>query len=234
MKIQQLLFGLLLMGGMADLSTADIVSSRVIDFRDDAEEETTGPNTGNVFRTSLDLAYGNQNGIGQWVGLRFQSINIPRGATINSAEIIQTARLGNTDVGHLIIPIVGELSPDTIAFGDLTPLTTRPLTTAQVNWDVDPWFGGDSGANTTTPDISSIVQEIVNQNGWSTGHSMVFLFRNDPLDSSERLAVSFDNNPNQAALLTIDFTVQTVPEPSGSVVAFLTTMLFWARRRIGR
>ncbi len=35
---------------------------------------------------------------------------------------------------------------------------------------------------------------------------MAFIFFNDPMDSSERIAVSFDGNPAEAALLTIDFT----------------------------
>jgi hypothetical protein len=35
---------------------------------------------------------------------------------------------------------------------------------------------------------------------------MAFIFQNDPMDTSERIAVSYDGDPAQAALLTIDFT----------------------------
>ncbi len=188
----------------ASFSQAQTISVRVSDFRDDAEEEVTGANIGNIFRSSSDLEYGNQNGIEQLVGLRFVDLNIPQGATINSVSIQLTAT--STDVGTLIVPVFGQLSSDTVSFADEAPISTRPLTTASVDWNVDPWFPGDSGANTTTPDLSTIVQEIVDQNDWSSGNSMAFIFFNDPMDSSERIAVSFDGNPAEAALLTIDFT----------------------------
>lgn len=203
-----LLLLLLLVVGIPLLSTsavqAQVITARIMDFRDDAEEEVTGPNIGNIFRSSSDLEYGNQNGVEQLVGLRFIDLNIPQGATINSVTIQLTAT--SLDVGTLNIPIFGQLSPDTVDFADLTPISTRPLTTSSVDWNVDPWFPGDSGANTTTPDLSAIVQEIVNQSEWSSGNSMAFIFQNDPMDSSERIAVSFDGNPLEAALLTIDFT----------------------------
>ncbi len=189
---------------MASFSHAQTISVRVSDFRDDAEEEVTGANIGNIFRSSSDLEYGNQNGVEQLVGLRFVDLNIPQGATINSVSIQLTST--NTDVGTLIIPVFGQLSADTLSFADETPISTRPLTSASVEWNVDPWFPGDSGANTTTPDLSAIVQEVVDQNDWSSGNSMAFIFFNDPMDSSERIAVSFDGNPAEAALLTIDFT----------------------------
>lgn len=208
MRTYILLIGLMLVGLFPEWGCAEVVSVQIIDFRDDAEEEITGPNAGNVFRSSSDLEFGNQNGVEQWVGLRFQNLAIPNGAIINSASIRLTAT--TTDVGTLVIPVVGELSPDTVDFSDLTPLTNRPLTTAQLLWNVDPWFPGDSGPNTTTPDLAAIVQEIVGQGGWSSGNSMVFLFMNDALDSSERIAVSFDGNPAMSAVLTIDYTPQPV------------------------
>lgn len=213
---------------LTSISSADIVSTRILDFRDDAEEELTGPNAGNVFRSSSDLEFGNQNGVEQMVGLRFIDLGIPQGAMINSASILMTAT--TTDVGTLHIPIFGELAPDTVEFGDLTPLSTRPLTAASVDWDVDPWFPGDAGLNTTTPNLAAIVQEIVNQTDWSSGNSMAFLFLNDPMDTSERIAVSFDADPNQAALLTIDFT--PVPEPSTTTLISLAATLSLRRRRV--
>ena len=231
MRTHFYLICLLLFGAPLNMCSADLVSTRVIDFRDDAEEEITGPNAGNVFRSSSDLEFGNQNGVEQWVGLRFQNLAIPMGSTINSATIQLTAT--TTDVGTLNIPIFGELSPDTVEFGDLTPLTTRPLTAAHVQWNVDPWFPGDSGPNTTPPDLSTIVKEIVDLNGWSSGNSMVFLFQNDALDSSERIAVSFDGNPSMSALFTVDFTPPSVPEPSTTwLVPLLMACNFRYRQNI--
>ena len=87
---------------------AETITVSVIEQNDDAEEAITGPNAGNVQRSSTDLEIGNENGVEQWVGLRFQNISIPAGSVINSATIQFTAE--DTDVGNLIVPIYGELS----------------------------------------------------------------------------------------------------------------------------
>ncbi len=188
----------------SQLANADEITVPIIAFDDDAEEDITGPDAGNVRRSSSDLEIGNENGVLQWVGLRFQNIMIPADSTINSATITFTG--AETDVGVLIIPIVGEREVDGEAFSDLTPLTGRNLTNASVTWNIDPWFPGDNGTNTTTVDLSPIVQEIVNQSGWLPGGPIVFLIQNDPVDTSERLCVAFDGNPTQAAVLNVDFT----------------------------
>lgn len=208
MKLRLTLSLLLLAGLPATHLSADTIARTIIASADDAEEDITGPDAGNVRRTSSDLEIGNENGILQWVGLRFQEIVIPPGSTINSATIRFTG--AETDVGNLIIPIFGELSLEPDEFADETPITGRDLTSSSVMWDIDPWFPGDFGPNTTTVDLSTIVQEIIDQEGWSSSTSVVFILQNDPMDTSERLAVSFDGNPAQAAELTIEFTPPTM------------------------
>jgi hypothetical protein len=136
-----------------------------------------------------------------------------------------------TDVGTLTIPILGELSLDPVEFGDATPLTGRPVTLESADWNIDPWFPEDTGPNTTTLDLSPIVQEIIGQNGWASGNSMAFIFKNDPLDSSERIAYSFDGDPQKAAVLEIDFTPNAVPEPSSYMFAWGLTLILGLRRK---
>ena len=182
----------------------ETVSVSIVQSADDAEEDLSGPLIGDVRRTSSDLEIGNENGIEQWIGLRFQDTFIPQGSTINSATIRFTAT--ETDVGSLTVPVVGELSVDAEEFGDLTPLTTRVLTSGSVSWNIDPWFPDDSGPNTTTPDLSPLIQEMVNQPAWNAGSSIVIIIQNDPLDTSERLGFSFDGDPARAAVLEIDYT----------------------------
>ena len=205
MKNRLELLAALLIGLVPAFCWADTLTVSIISFDDDAEEDITGPFAGDVRRTSSDLEIGNENGILQWVGLRFQNIAIPPGAVINSASIRFTAN--ETDVGVLVLPILGEDSSNPEAFSDLTPLTGRPLTDAFTTWNIDPWFPGDSGVNTTTPNLAPIVQEIVDRADWTSGNPIVFLIQNDPLDTSERIAVSFVGNPHQAAELTVDFTL---------------------------
>lgn len=186
------------------IAQADEITRFVIEQNDDAEESVTGPVRGNVQRTGSELDLGNKNGIEQWVGLRFQEITIPQGSTINSATVQFSA--SDDDLGSLVIPVVGDLSVAAESFRDVTPLTTRSQTTASVTWDIPAWSVGDRGQNTTSPNLAAIVQEITNQGAWNSGGPIVFLFKNSPGDTSERVASSFDGNPALAPTLVIDYT----------------------------
>lgn len=137
MRIHFCMLALLLGAMLPRFCLADIISRTIIDFRDDAEEDITGPTAGDVRRSSSDLEIGNENGIEQWVGLRFQDVAIPSGSIVNSATIRFTAT--TTDVGTLTIPVFGERSLNAVEFGDVTPLTGRPLTSDfvdHVDWHV--------------------------------------------------------------------------------------------------
>ena len=211
MNRYRLLIIALLFGLLPVASNAETFTARVIDFRDDAEEDITGPTAGDVRRSSSDLEIGNENLVEQFVGLRFQDVTIPAGSTINSATVQFTGT--STDVGRLTVPIQGQLSPDTVEFGDLTPISGRPFTNSSVAWEIDPWVLPNDvfGPNTTTPNLAAVVQEIVDQDLWEAGNSMVFVFQNQPMDTSERIATSFDSDPNAAPILVIDFTPPTDP-----------------------
>ena len=62
------------------------------------------------------------------------------------------------------------------------------------------------GPDERTPDISSIIQEIVDQNGW-TGSAIVLMFRDNPAKPSQgtREAESFDGDASEAPLLHISY-----------------------------
>jgi hypothetical protein len=90
---------------------------------------------------------------------------------------------GGTEAVNLIID--GELSPNAAGFiSDTFNVSGRPKTTAQVQWSVPNWdAAGDQGPGQTTPSIASIIQEIVNQNGWAGG-DIVLTFRDNPASPS--------------------------------------------------
>jgi hypothetical protein len=91
---------------------------------------------------------------------------------------------GGTEAVNLIIE--GELSLDAAEFTDTVGfnVSSRPTTTAQVQWSVPNWTTvGDQGPDQTTPSIASIIQEIVNQNGWSGG-TIVLIFSDNPANPS--------------------------------------------------
>jgi hypothetical protein len=65
---------------------------------------------------------------------------------------------------------------------------------------------GEAGPDQQTPNIASIIQEIVNRPGWSSGNSIVIIVTG----TGERTAESYDGNPNGAPLLHLEY----LSEPS--------------------
>ena len=63
-----------------------------------------------------------------------------------------------------------------------------------------------------TPDLTSIVQEIVDRGGWSSGNDMVFIITG----SGERTAESHNGEPANAPILRIEFAGLT-PAPGASL-----------------
>ncbi len=105
------------------------------------------------------------------VGLRFQGINIVQGATITNAYIEFVAADSDSPVTSLTIR--GEANDNAAPFSAGSPITSRSLTTQSVAWDGEAG-GWTSGSVYQTPDLTAVVQEIVNRAGWSQGNAMVF------------------------------------------------------------
>jgi hypothetical protein len=59
---------------------------------------------------------------------------------------------------------------------------------------------GEAGPDQQTPDLSAILQEIVDRDGWVTGGSVVLLVTG----SGKRVVESFDGRSEAAPLLHVD------------------------------
>ena len=179
---------------------------RVVSGSDDSEEHLTEANA--IDLTSSDLELGAEGGGDdtQEIGIRFQDVAIPSGSIINGATIQFTVDEADDEPTSLLI--YGELSADPAEYGDTAgDITSRTKTTAVVEWnDIPVWDDasiGSAGPDQRTPDLSSIVQEIINQPGWKFSNSMAFIIAPNP--GGERTAESFDGTAETAPLLQVDF-----------------------------
>lgn len=176
------------------------ISSRISDSRDDAEEDV-GATPGPVFLSSWDLemvydpgwAYGDQT-----TGMRFNGINIPQGATIQSAKI--TFRANSSQSGASNIQFWGQAADNASAFTTANfDISSRPKTSASFAWNnVPAWT---TGAYYATPDLSAIIQEIINRSGWSAGNSLAII----TTGAGKRDAYSYDGSISAAPLLEITY-----------------------------
>ena len=190
-------------------------STQINSSKDDAEEFDPYYNNTNgkisLTSTILELTTtGNSSTkIGRLVGFRFPSLPIKQGATIVKAELVFTAKSSDSSTqdgtgASLALNIKGELTPNAEVFNSsLHHLSSLPKTTSVVTWTpstagkpLTPWI---QGMKYTTPDLKSIVQEIVNQSNWRAFNDMAFFVDGSGL----RQASSYDHDPLQAAILRV-------------------------------
>ena len=132
---------------------------------DDAEESSSG--SIDLTSSDLELLQSGQT----HVGMRFTDIVIPQGATINSAYIeFATDETGDTGATTLIFH--GQAHNNATGFSAIdNNISNRATTNASVTWNIaagDEW--DTIHAIHQTPDLSSIIQEIVDRSGWSSPH----------------------------------------------------------------
>ena len=106
-------------------------------------------------------------------GLRFQNLPLPKGAVVDSAFIEVFSHESKTADDVANITIAAEATDDAQTFTEDALIDSRPLTSTQLSWFIDePW-----GLWTAhrTPDLSAVVQEVVDRNGWEVGNSIAFI-----------------------------------------------------------
>lgn len=148
---------------------------------------------------------------------RFLAITIPQGATITSAFI--KLRSGGYEVKIPTIHIYGEDADDTATFTTYANWLARFRTDAMISWTPPAWV---SGTWYTSLDIKTIIQEIVNREGWESGNAIV-IFLQQTLGWEEyqiMFADTFDANETYAAKLEVTWSVgPTQKSVSGSIIA---------------
>ncbi|WP_245429263.1 hypothetical protein [Mesorhizobium sp. WSM3860] len=196
--------------GVTGGTTPTIFEARVATAGDDVEEKGSGSISTNV----SDLELGFDSSTRQTVGLRFTGIDIPQGAIITSAYIQFQANEVKTGATSLLIK--GQDTDDASAFTSTSfNVSSRATTDASTAWTPDPWTTvGAHGLAERTPDLTAIVQEIVNRSGWAALNDMAFLVTG----TGTRTADSYEYNSASAPLLHVEY----VLPGSGSPVAFNT------------
>lgn len=171
---------------------------------DDAEENKSG---GSVDLSSSDLELCVEDLVwplsdnNQWVGLRFAGIEIPANATIISAYIQFTSDENQSGASNL--KIYQENTSNSAAFTNQNAnLSSRSKLPAFITWAPGNWSSNGAGANERTPELKTLVQQIVNQSNWNIGNAMAFLFEG----TGTKSAYSRDSDVDKSAKLHIKYT----------------------------
>jgi len=151
---------------------------------------------------------GNTKGIGS--GARFLDVTVPQGATISEARL--QLRCDWTDGAGVVTGILtGEDIDSAPTFTNLGDFTSRVHTDASVTWSsLGAWT---AGTWYNSPDIKTVVEEIVGRGGWSSGNDMVIFLEDEARASSGwRRASSYDGAPTYAPKLYISYSVTPAVE----------------------
>ena len=138
---------------------------------DDAEQAASGAIE--LWSSALELGYDEATASHKLVGLRFSQIDIPPGSRIVRATLQVDADQVRYNEARL--SIAGEAADNAAPFTQQSHnLSSRTRTEARLEWTEPAWMH-TWRAKRTLPDVSEIVQEIVDRNGWTSGSDLAFL-----------------------------------------------------------
>lgn len=127
----------------------------------------------------MDAAGWNGGGWGETlVGLRFENVSIPQGARVVDAHLqFGPTQYTASSEGTCRLAIVGEDIDNAPVFtgesGHLSSRRNANSTSEIVSWKKD---GSWWNSNIESEKVTSIVQEIIRRDKWSSGNSLAFFF----------------------------------------------------------
>lgn len=152
---------------------------------------------------SSATSLGNPGAVTRAISLRFTSVTIPQGASITSAKITFVSPSYAQSI-TLKAKIEGVDEDNTAEFviSPESTAKTRTKTTANVAWEQALSVAADTAFD--TPNIGTIVQEIVDRAGWSSGNAMAFYLSDNGSSSGQYIDMEeYNSSSSEAALLTI-------------------------------
>jgi hypothetical protein len=169
--------------------TTASISKRVSASYDDGTEDGSG--SMNLTENHLHLGY-------KLTGVKFNSIAIPKTATITKAYIQFTADKDNSVTSS--VTIYGEDIDDASTFSTSNyDISTRNNTSASQSWSTSNW---QENQTYNSPELKNIVQEIISNSSWSSGNDMAFFLT---AGGGHADAKSYDASSSNAPLLYVEY-----------------------------
>ena len=167
--------------------------------------------------------------VGYWDGepppftmsaMRFRDVNVPQGTLILDARLKIRAH-SNPVTGESLYGVIHAENADNPV--DFSGRNIRDIikTDAEVNWDHSTYWS--TNRLYTSPDISTMVQEVIDRPGWSAGNAMVITYSNRKSDGEYRhfLSYEFPTEPPHYGAPILEITYGYPPtgdiEPDGDV-----------------
>jgi len=130
---------------------------------------------------------------------RIVDVTVPQGAVISSAYIKMIK--DGTDNHDFKMRVYG-IDEDNTSTMSSDP-TGRTKTTAYVDWDISGGLVDET--EYTSPDIKTIIQEIVDRVGWSSGNALGFIIDDNGSNDTVAYFYDYEGDANKAIQLIINY-----------------------------
>ena len=164
-------------GAIEFIKQTTFISNRAVASEGNIAEEDISTGTPGVVETlntsggDLELTSDSSEDKHQIIGIRFPNMDIPKGSKIIEAFIEFVS--DENQSGTVTVTFKGEASGNASLFSEIDgDVSDRPTTNAFEEWSPSDW---DIGGTHKTPNLKSIVQEIVDSPGWVSGNAMAFI-----------------------------------------------------------
>ncbi|MDP8236584.1 MAG: C25 family cysteine peptidase, partial [Candidatus Erginobacter occultus] len=161
-------------------------------------------------------------------GFRFRNITIPKETVIHSASVKFCASPYPESKGSPTYRLRAVTEDNAPIWTESYNPVVCPKTDAYVVWAPPPWTDGNWY---TTPDISNVIQEVVNRPGWNSGNALSIVPDNTMyLDNYYRQASTYERGSSYAAQLIIVYEAPSAPEAPTSmrVSSIGYDAIFWS------
>ncbi len=176
-----------------------VIEVPILTGNDDAEERGTNGGV-DLSSSDLELTYDRSMTGNQVIGLRFDNIFLAPGSAIDSAFVQFTVDETRNDTGML--EIYGEATGSSAPFTDAPyDISSRSKTNASALWSPPTWNSVGVSTNAQrTPDIGTIVQEVINSTSWDgLGKPITILIEG----TGKRVAESYEGSEESSPKLII-------------------------------
>ncbi len=181
------------------------ISVQINASSDDAEERGSNATSsvGLMDLESSDIELVNDGNDGdQFVGLRFKNIQIPTGSIVKNAYIQFTVDETDDVTGKVVFNVEDTDNGTTFTSAD-SNISSRKLMTQSVTWENIPKWDvvGEAGEDQQTPDLSVLIQAIIDRSGWKAGNAINII----ATGTGNRTAESYDGSSSSAPTLIVEF-----------------------------
>lgn len=183
-----------------------------------AEHDGWVKTPGSTINTLNDFTMGYSLGGEDWSDgyFMFSNIDIPKNSRINSAYIRFVATAVNGFRGPVNMSIYGRKDDSPTVPSNKSGVFENP-TLSHTDWVLDVEI--ENLQSFLTPNLSGIVQELVNLTDWNAGNRMLFVFESDKDESNGQISVYTSGNftpLEYVPYITIDFTAPVTSQINSS------------------